>query len=136
MLKVEELIEHVAFKILISGVMRRALWKKLYALPNRSLLKVKQVMENHIQVEKEIVLCHGTPRFSRENLTRRYPKRDHFSRRNNNSRKSKNKMIRECMSYPEMHTTPFNVIILKSLWLSWKRVFSEPLSFKITTQYS
>jgi len=48
MLKIEELIEHVAFKTLISGVMRRALWKKLYVLPNRSLLKVKQAMKNHI----------------------------------------------------------------------------------------
>ena len=44
MLKIEELIEHMAFEALISGVMRRALWKELYALPNRSLLKVKQAM--------------------------------------------------------------------------------------------
>jgi hypothetical protein len=48
MLKVEELIEDVAFKTLISGVMRRTSWKKLYALPNKSLLKLKQAMENHI----------------------------------------------------------------------------------------
>ena len=45
-LKVKELLKHVAFESLISGVTGRALWKKLYALPNKSLLKVKQAMEN------------------------------------------------------------------------------------------
>jgi hypothetical protein len=40
MLKVEELLELVAFKALISGVRERPLWRDLYALPDRSLLKV------------------------------------------------------------------------------------------------
>jgi hypothetical protein len=78
----------MAFEALISGVMRKALWKELYALPNRSLLKVKQAMKNHIQVEKKSDLRHGPSRFSRENLNRRYPKWDRFPRRDNNFRKS------------------------------------------------
>jgi hypothetical protein len=68
-------------------------------------------MKNHIQVEKESDLRHGPSRFSRENLNRRYPKRDRFPRRENNFIKSQKKMIREHMSYPEMHTTPLNAII-------------------------
>jgi hypothetical protein len=31
------------------------LWKDLYALPNRSLWKVKQVIKNHIRVEVNIL---------------------------------------------------------------------------------
>jgi len=41
MLEVKELIEPIAFEDLISGVKGWALWEELYALPNRSLLKVK-----------------------------------------------------------------------------------------------
>lgn len=41
MLKVKELIEPIALEDLISGVNGWALWEELYALPNRSLLKVK-----------------------------------------------------------------------------------------------
>lgn len=51
MLKIEELIELVASYALISGVRECSLWKDFYALPDKSLLKVKQVIENHIQVE-------------------------------------------------------------------------------------
>lgn len=56
----------MAIKALINGVKGRALWKKLYTLPNKSLLIVKQAMENHIQLEKEIILRHGPPRISKE----------------------------------------------------------------------
>jgi hypothetical protein len=41
MFKVKELIEPIALEDLISGVKGWALWEELYALPNRSLLKVK-----------------------------------------------------------------------------------------------
>ena len=66
MLKVENLIKSVAFKALISGVKEKALWKKLYALSDRRLLKVKQAMKNYIQVEKESTLHLGPPYFTRD----------------------------------------------------------------------
>jgi hypothetical protein len=52
MLKVKELLESIALEILIKGVNKYTLWRKIYILPERNLLKVKQVMGNHIQVEK------------------------------------------------------------------------------------
>lgn len=66
MLKVENLIKSVAFKALISRVKEKALWKKLYALLDRRLLKVKQAMESHIQVEEASTLSLGPPYFTRD----------------------------------------------------------------------
>jgi hypothetical protein len=43
-LKVEELLESIALKTLIRGVREHVIWRKLYALPDISLLKVKHVM--------------------------------------------------------------------------------------------
>jgi hypothetical protein len=51
MLKVKKLLELVALEALIRGVREHAIQRKLYTLPDRSLLKVKQVMKNHIRVE-------------------------------------------------------------------------------------
>jgi len=42
MLKVKELIKPMTFEALMGGVKGKALWKELYALLNRSFLKVKQ----------------------------------------------------------------------------------------------
>jgi len=56
MLKVEELIEPVILEALIKGANKHALWRKLYVLQNRSFSKVKQFMENHIQVEATSLL--------------------------------------------------------------------------------
>jgi hypothetical protein len=56
MLKVEELIEPVALEALIKGVREHVLWRKLYILPDKSLSKVKQFMENHIRFEKANLL--------------------------------------------------------------------------------
>jgi hypothetical protein len=52
MFKVKELLESVALKALIRGVREHIFWIKIYALPIKSLLKVKQVMENYILVEE------------------------------------------------------------------------------------
>lgn len=52
MLKMEKLIELVASEALINRVRECSLWRDLYALPDRSLMRVKQVMESHIWVEK------------------------------------------------------------------------------------
>jgi hypothetical protein len=51
MLKVKKLLELVALEALIRGVREHVIQRKLYTLPDRSLLKVKQVMKNHIRVE-------------------------------------------------------------------------------------
>ena len=52
MIKVEVLFEHMATKTLISGVYNYSLWKRLFALPDATFFKVKQVIENHIRVKK------------------------------------------------------------------------------------
>jgi hypothetical protein len=39
MFKVEDLIEPAASEALINGVREKTLWKELYALPDRRLLK-------------------------------------------------------------------------------------------------
>ena len=70
MLKVKELIKHMAFEALLGGVKGRALWKE-YVLLNRSFLKVKQSMKNRIWVEKTSMLRHGSPHFSREKLPKK-----------------------------------------------------------------
>jgi hypothetical protein len=44
MLKVKDLIEQVASEALISAVREKTLWKELYALLDRRLLKVKQAI--------------------------------------------------------------------------------------------
>lgn len=44
MLKVKDLIEQVASEALINAVREKTLWKKLYALLDRRLLKVKQAI--------------------------------------------------------------------------------------------
>jgi len=54
----------------------------LYALPNKSLLKVKQAMKKHIYVEKTSVPRHCPPYFSEENLSESFSKQDCSPRRN------------------------------------------------------
>ena len=58
MFKVEELLELVTLKALIREVREHAIRRKLYALLDKSLLKLKQVMENHIWVEEVDLLWH------------------------------------------------------------------------------
>lgn len=63
MLKVKELIKPMTFEALMGGVKGKALWKELYALLNRSFLKVKQSMKNHIRVEKQVYCVMVLPIF-------------------------------------------------------------------------
>jgi hypothetical protein len=56
MLQMEELIESMTLEALINEVKECSMWKGLYALPDRSFMKVKQVMKNHIRVEKINIL--------------------------------------------------------------------------------
>jgi len=56
MLNEEELLELVDLEALIRGVRDHALWRRRYVLQDRSLLKVKQVMENHIRAKDASLL--------------------------------------------------------------------------------
>jgi hypothetical protein len=56
MLHMEELIESMTLEALINEVKECSMWKGLYTLPDRSFMKVKQVMKNHIRVEKINIL--------------------------------------------------------------------------------
>jgi len=67
MFKVKELIEPVALQALIRGVREHVIWRKLYALPDRSLSRVKQFMGNHIRVEKASLLWHRSSCFYKDN---------------------------------------------------------------------
>lgn len=58
MLKAEKFFEPITSKALISGVKEKILWKKLYALLDRRLLKVKQAIDNYIQVEEVSMTRH------------------------------------------------------------------------------
>jgi len=64
---VKELIEPVTLEALIRGAGEHAIWRKLYVLPNRSFFKVKQFMENHIQVETTSLLWNRRPCFHKDN---------------------------------------------------------------------
>lgn len=57
------------------------------------------------------VLRHGPLRFLKENFPQRSPKQDRSSRRDNNPRKSWNKLIKEHMTYPETLTTLLNATL-------------------------
>jgi hypothetical protein len=52
MIKVRELFKPIDLKVLTREVREHTFWIKVYALPVKSLLKVKQVMENYILVEE------------------------------------------------------------------------------------
>ena len=89
--------DYLAFRELVSlrvGCVTMWSWGS-HHLPNRSLLKVKQTIEN-FQVEEASELRHSPPLFSKNNLTERSPKRDRSPRRDNNPRKTQKKVIREC----------------------------------------
>lgn len=52
----EELIDLMTLEALINEVRECSMWKGLYALLDKSFMKVKQVMKNHIRVEKTNIL--------------------------------------------------------------------------------
>jgi hypothetical protein len=100
MLKVEDLIKLVASEALISWVREKTLWRELYALQlDRRLLKMKQTMESHIEVEVASTLRHGPPRFIIDKQSERSPKRgrllkrDYSLRRYNNPKRSQKKLF-------------------------------------------
>ena len=71
MLKVEELLEQVALEALIIRVREHFFQKKLYVLLDKNLLKVKQVIENHIQVKEVSLLRHEPSCFFKDNQHKR-----------------------------------------------------------------
>lgn len=102
----------MALEALINGVKGRTMWKMFYALPNRSLLKVKQAIENHIQVEEASVLHHGPSSFSKKYLLKRFPKWDSSLRRENNPRKNHKRPVSEQITYPKIHITSLNATFI------------------------
>jgi len=56
MFKVEKLLKPLALEALIREVREYTFYRKLNALPDRSLLKMKQIMKNHIRVEEANLL--------------------------------------------------------------------------------
>jgi len=55
-LKVEELLEPTFLDALINKGKEHTIWRKLYALLDKRLFKVKQVMTNYIRVEEANML--------------------------------------------------------------------------------
>jgi hypothetical protein len=75
MLKIEDLMEPVASKALISGAKEKILWRELYALLDRRLLTVKITMKNHIRVEEVSTLHHGPSCFTKDKQEESFPRR-------------------------------------------------------------
>lgn len=111
MLTMKEFLKPLASKALIIRVRKSALLRELYTLPNRSLLKVKQVMENHIRVEKVSVLWNRPLYFYKESQLKRSSKRNHSPSGNSNSRKNKNGPSDGHLVYLERFSTSLNTTI-------------------------
>jgi len=54
MLRVEDLLEPIACEALIKGVRSEELWKQLHPVQNRTLLRVKHMIESHIRVKEAL----------------------------------------------------------------------------------
>jgi len=96
---VEEFIELVNIKALMRKVKEHALWRKLYTLLDKSLLKVKQIMKNHIRVENACVLRYGPPYFYNANQHKGSSKQNHYSNINESSRKKHEGLTYRCLVY-------------------------------------
>ena len=55
MLQVEDLLEPIACEPLIKRVKSEKLWKQLHPIQDKTLLRVKQMVESHIRVEEALV---------------------------------------------------------------------------------
>jgi hypothetical protein len=73
-LKVEELLEPIFLEALIDKGKEHTIWRKLYALLDKSLLKVKQVMTNYIWVEEANILGHKPFHFYKDNRYKKFSK--------------------------------------------------------------
>jgi hypothetical protein len=59
MINMERFLELIAIEALISRVYNYSFWKKLYSHPNKNLLGVKDIIKNHIMVEKASITRQG-----------------------------------------------------------------------------
>jgi hypothetical protein len=57
------MLEPIATKFLISGVYNYSFWKCLCSFYDKTLLKMNQVMVNHVRVEEASVTRKGYYRF-------------------------------------------------------------------------
>jgi hypothetical protein len=137
MFKVNKLIDLVALKALISGVKEHYLWKNLYALLGRSLLKVKQAMKNHIWVEEASMLRYGPLYFYQEVEDKKSFKWNRSPTKDNNSKKCHKRAIRECMQYPERrYTTPLNITLTKVLTTIKRKDFVQYSSLMVSPSHT
>ena len=121
MLKVEDLIKHIASEALINGQKeKKTFQRELYVLSGR-LLKIKQTIQSHIRVEEASTLCYGPPHFFRDKQTKRSlkwgcsPKQDRSPKRDNNLKRSQKKPLRECLGYPQAHVSSLNTTLTEVL---------------------
>lgn len=132
-LKVKELLEIVVFEALIIGVRGRPLWKNIYALPDRSLLKVKQVMKNHIRVEDVSVLQYKTLYFHKDNWPKKPYRQNHSLIWNSSFRNNMKRSSHDHQSYPERFSTPLNINIIEVYTaIKGKEFVQYPTPMKVT----
>ena len=86
--KLKELFELVASTALINRIKEHALWRKLYVLPYKILLKVKQDMKNYIHVKEISVLWHRLSCFYKDNQHEKLLKQNHSTNKEKSSRKN------------------------------------------------
>ena len=59
MINMKRFLEPIAIEALISRAYNYSFWKKLYSHPNKNLLGVKDIIKNHIIVEKASITRQG-----------------------------------------------------------------------------
>jgi len=103
----EELIELITLEALISWVRKHSSWKDLYAPLDKSLMKVKQVMENH-------KWWYEPPIFYQEFQDEKPFNQSCSPIRKNNSKKCQKMLVREHVQYLERRNTiPLNATLTK-----------------------
>jgi hypothetical protein len=86
---------------LIYGVREHDLWRKIYILLDRSLLKVKQVIKNHIRVGKVNMLQHVPLYFYKENQSEKPSKWNYSPNINQSLRKNYEGLTYGHLVYPK-----------------------------------
>jgi hypothetical protein len=76
-------------------------WRKLYAFLEKSLLIVKQVMENHICVKEIGLLQYGPSCFYKDNQYEGHFKQNYSPSRNERSRKNHEGSTYGYLAYPK-----------------------------------
>jgi hypothetical protein len=103
---VEDLLELIACEALIKGVRNEELWKQLHSLRNRTLLRVKRMIENHIRVEEALVARRSSTQVHKGGINDEPHNRNRSLVRRQEVKKKG--PLREHPSKPERVYTPVN----------------------------